>query len=232
MRKIAISDIHGCAITFKALVEDRLQLTKTDELFLLGDYVDRGPNSKGVFDYIFQLQNDGYTVRCLRGNHENMMLDARSGSPADFDHWRDNGGDSTLASFGILFDLNKIPEKYWQFCETLPYYFELDQHLLVHAGFNFLHPRGPLKDEDSMVWIRNWYEDLDREWLGNRIIIHGHTPRNRRQIEAWPMTQSEIPILNIDCGCFFTGQMCAYDMSNDRLYFQENLDMSTEEYWY
>lgn len=232
MRQLAISDIHGCAITFKALVEKTLSLTRKDELYLLGDYIDRGPNSQQVFDYIFKLQEAGYQVHCLRGNHEEMMLDARNGDADDIDHWKSNGGSETLSSFGILYDLQLIPSVYWEFCESLPYYVELDGHFLVHAGLNFQDPDGPLADEESMLWIRNWYPDLDRDWLGDRIMVHGHTPRNRRQIEAWPMIKEDIPVLNIDCGCFFTGEMCAYDMSNDRLYFQKNLDMSSEEYWY
>ena len=232
MRQIAISDIHGCAITLQALVEKRLNLTRRDELYLLGDYIDRGPNSKSVFDYIFRLQAAGYQVHCLRGNHEQMMVDAKVGLVIDMDNWRANGGTVTLESFGSLYDLKRIPKRYWEFCESLPYYFELESHILVHAGFNFEHPDGPLADEDAMIWIRNWYRDLDRDWLGDRIIIHGHTPRNRREIETWPMVKHDIPILNIDCGCFFTGYMCAYDMTNDRLFFQKNLDMSIEEYWY
>lgn len=232
MRQIAISDIHGCAITLQTLVEQQLTLTKRDKLYLLGDYIDRGPNSKNVFDYVFRLQAAGYQVYCLRGNHEQMMLDARDGYVYEVDNWRANGGTTTMESFGSLYDLKSIAPPYWNFCENLPFYFELETHVLVHAGFNFVNQDGPLADEDAMIWIRNWYQDLDREWLGDRIIIHGHTPRNRREIEAWPLTKQEIPILNIDCGCFFTGEMCAYDMTQDRLYFQKNLDMSIEEYWY
>ncbi|MCC6412552.1 MAG: metallophosphoesterase, partial [Saprospiraceae bacterium] len=65
MKKYAISDIHGCNKTFLALLEN-LDFSKADELYLLGDYVDRGPDSKGVFDTIFRLQSEGYKVQCLR----------------------------------------------------------------------------------------------------------------------------------------------------------------------
>ena len=70
MARWAISDIHGCCQTFRYMVETELQITKEDELFLLGDYIDRGKDSKGVFDYIMQLQNDNFKVQCLMGNHE------------------------------------------------------------------------------------------------------------------------------------------------------------------
>ena len=73
MSKYAISDIHGCIATFKTLL-DKIKFSKEDELYLLGDYIDRGPDSKGVIDHIWYLQKSGYQVHCLRGNHENMLL--------------------------------------------------------------------------------------------------------------------------------------------------------------
>jgi len=71
MRQIAISDIHGCARTFQALL-DKIQLSTNDQLYLLGDYIDRGPDSKGVIDTILGLINAGYRVQTLMGNHEKM----------------------------------------------------------------------------------------------------------------------------------------------------------------
>ena len=74
MRRFAISDIHGCIKTFKTLV-DRIEFSKEDTLYLLGDYIDRGPDSKGVIDHIWKIQEEGYRVHCLRGNHEQMLLE-------------------------------------------------------------------------------------------------------------------------------------------------------------
>ena len=64
-RQIAISDIHGCARTFKKLVLEKVVLDKQDTLFLLGDYINKGPDSKGVLDFIFELKNSGFNVQCL-----------------------------------------------------------------------------------------------------------------------------------------------------------------------
>lgn len=75
MKKYAITDIHGCNKTFQALL-DKIAFTTADALYLLGDYIDRGPDSKGVFDTIFNLQETGHSVHCLRGNHEAMFLDS------------------------------------------------------------------------------------------------------------------------------------------------------------
>ena len=68
MSRYATTDLHGCLHTFRRLVEEKLRLTRQDELYLLGDYVNKGPDSRGVLDYLMQLQAAGYHVRCLRGN--------------------------------------------------------------------------------------------------------------------------------------------------------------------
>src|SRR5688500_13625324 len=75
-RRWVISDIHGCLTTLKTLVEQRISLTKADQLFLLGDYIDRGKHSAGVLDYLMGLVSEGYQIYPLLGNHEQMLLDA------------------------------------------------------------------------------------------------------------------------------------------------------------
>ncbi len=232
MRNIAISDIHGCLLTFKALLHDKLNLTKKDTLYLLGDYIDRGPNSKGVIDYVWTLQDAGYTVHCLRGNHEQMLLQVRD-NPSLFNWWSRNGGNKALQSFDLWKSYEKIPKRYWDFIENLPYYFELDQYLLVHAGFNF-NRENPFVDTESMLWIRRWYLDFDKDKqasIDNKIIIHGHTPTPKDTIYAMFYSLGSFPVLNIDAGCFVYGDLCAFDMTNGQLYFQENLDMNMDLRW-
>ena len=227
MRKIAITDIHGCSQTFRELVENKVVLDPEDELYLLGDYIDRGPDSKGVLDYIFDLMEEGYNVFCLKGNHEEMLLNAAF-NRGEVDIWLYNGGRETLESFGVK-DASKIGERYLKFLQNLDYYYEVDNYILVHAGLNFkgndhkeeggflwrLH--NPLRDFRSMMWIRHWYKDIDWKWLKDRIVIHGHTPV--RSEEIWDMYDllDQDQVLGIDNGCFakFTeglGQLCAFDM--------------------
>ena len=67
-----IPDIHGCAKTLKVLLENMLKVTKNDQLYFLGDYIDRGPDGKGVIDYLMHLQKEEYNVLLLKGNHEDM----------------------------------------------------------------------------------------------------------------------------------------------------------------
>jgi serine/threonine protein phosphatase 1 len=87
--RYVISDIHGCFKTFKQLVEEVVKLTKSDQLFLLGDYVDRGPSTVAVLDYIMELIESGYHIYPLRGNHEDDLLEFAKGEPR-FLLWRLN----------------------------------------------------------------------------------------------------------------------------------------------
>jgi serine/threonine protein phosphatase 1 len=240
MRSIAVSDIHGCLRTFRKLLEDVVQFTRDDQLFLLGDYVDRGPDSKGVLDYIMDLPAQGYKVQCLKGNHEDMLVRA-STEPTETAQWIFNGGQEALDSFGAN-DPTHIPGRYLEFVKNLDFYIETGNYLLVHAGLNFVtdsqaaessqflwRVHNPLADKKAMLWIRNWYNDIDWNWLKDRVIIHGHTPVTTEEI--WDMYDhlEEDQILDIDNGCFAKhrpgyGKLVAFDMTNRRLHIQDNID--------
>ena len=220
MKKIAISDIHGCLKTFKSLLNE-VAFSTNDRLYLLGDYIDRGEHSKGVIDYIFQLKKEGYEVHCLRGNHEQMMLNALRGTHQDKQLWLRNGGDATLNSFGLE-NIEAVSKKYIDFLHELGYYFEVDEYILTHAGLNFDHP-DPLEGFFSMLWIRNWYKDINYDWLDDRIIVHGHTPLPIGVLEEGFDKLEINQFLDIDGGCVFRnirpnmGYMCAFDMTNREL---------------
>jgi serine/threonine protein phosphatase 1 len=220
MRQFAISDIHGCVATFKALLQ-QINFRKGDELYLLGDYIDRGPDSKGVIDHIWDLQATGHTVFCLRGNHEELLINAS----VDIHQrvvWAANGGTQTLQSFEVN-TYKKIPEQYTYWMSQLPFYLEVGEFILVHAGLNF-KMTDPLKDKETMLWIRHWYPSLNREWLKNRIIIHGHTPLPKTEIEQMHHQLDDFPVLDIDGGCTFVernyGWLCALELGTKDLYFE------------
>ncbi len=225
MRKIAISDIHGCCQTFKQLLEN-IQLQKEDELYLLGDYIDRGPESKQVIDHIWSLQRRGYQVHCLRGNHEQLMLNAR----ADYRKsriWLINGGETTMDSFRAT-SLEEIDDRYWQFMENLPYYFEVDNYILVHAGLNFMI-EDPFEGKEGMIWIRNWYGNINKAWLGDKIIVHGHTVTESLKVANAIQNFDNIPVIDIDAGCYVTalpqyGHLCAFDLTSQEIHLQKNID--------
>lgn len=230
MTKFAVSDIHGCAKTFVALL-DKIALSKNDEIYLLGDYIDRGPDSKAVFDEIFRLQNEGYRVRCLRGNHEQILLRSLY-DPMGLENWLLTDGKKTMDSFGVE-STGDIPGLYLDFMRELDYYLEVDEFILVHAGLNF-NLFDPLQDDRDLLIIRRWYDQIRYDWLDGRIVLHGHTPMPWYDIQGQLALLETQRYLDLDAGCVYAGSdrqdraglgtLCAFDMSNRRLIFQVNVD--------
>ena len=225
-RKIVIADIHGCIDTLESLL-DKIKLSQLDELFFLGDYIDKGWNSKGVIDKISSLKKSGYSIVTLLGNHEKILIEQYEESVKI--NLRGVGDSRLLNSFGIS-NLKDIPEEYINWCRDLPFYHIVENYILVHAGLNFNY-LDPLKDEKDIIWIRNWYSQINKDWLGNRIIIHGHTPQTKMETTGQFRNRNKNKVLNLDCGAFLTryknkglGYLCAFDLTNDKLYFQENID--------
>ena len=222
MARYALTDIHGCARTFKALVQEQLKLQKTDELYILGDLVNKGPDSKGVIDFILHLRNQHYQVHCLRGNHDDMLLkSAKKGAralnltPAE--------EELTLQSFDIS-DFEDLPKKYKAFLKGLPYYLELPDYYLVHAGFDFKQSN-IFKDTNAMMNIRDY--KVDWEKLGHKRLLHGHTPTALHSIKkAVSHGDSQI---NLDAGCAYYknatyGNLVALDLDSQELFVQPNED--------
>lgn len=227
MRRFAISDIHGCADTFQKLLK-QIRLQKEDELFLLGDYIDRGPDSKGVLDHIFALQDSGYAVHCLRGNHEQLLLNVLSDS-SYWDNFMRSGGMHTLRSFSVSTP-EAIEPVYLNFIQTLPHYLEIPDFILVHAGLGFEDGADPLSLTHDMLWIRNWYEHIRYDWLGTRYIVHGHTPVFPAAIQVQATRLRAFQYMGIDAGCAYIkhpefGFLCALDLDAHTLSFQKNEEM-------
>lgn len=193
-RIFAVGDIHGCSNTFKRLLLDKIKIQKSDIIYCLGDYIDRGIDSKGVIDFILDLRAKGYTVYTLRGNHEQMMLDAPL-SKEKWNHWIKNGGTEALKSFNIT-SIDDLPAKYLDFLESTELYIETDDFIFVHAGLNF-NIENPFSDKVSMLWTRDDYVDSAK--INNKTIIHGHTPVSLAKIQ----NQSNKNNINIDGGCVF-----------------------------
>lgn len=225
MRQIAITDIHGCNRTFRSLL-NKIGLNKEDELFLLGDYIDRGPDSKGVIDTIFKLMDDGFQVTCLRGNHEQMFLDisqAAPGSPLNLYP----GLVETLVSFNARHPKDISP-RHLEFMNNLAFYHEVEGYILVHAGLNFNLP-DPFMDKQAMIWERYWYTKVNKNWVNNRVILHGHTPTKIEEILRMYESMNDMFALILDSGCVFRMEgmhhLTAFDMTKRELHFQPNVDI-------
>lgn len=196
MRTFAISDIHGCSALFDQALK-KMELSKDDRLIILGDLINKGPDSKGVLDRVLELQRGGFQVQCLLGNHEKMFLDAVL-SVYNQRVWLTNGGEQTLASFGVT-AVEMIPPEYISMIGGFRYFIETPDYVLVHAALNMNLP-DPFKDKTTMLWEKDSAKYLNQEWLGSRKLIHGHKPRTRQEIAA--MVENKSGIICIDNGSF------------------------------
>jgi len=222
-RKLVIGDIHGCIKTFKALL-NKVNFQKSDNLFLIGDYVDRGPDSKGVIDYIMLLIENDYNIFPLMGNHEDDLLTLHKyNKPSLFHEYSKTNGSNNLISNDF-----KIDQKYIDFFASLPLYYELKSFLIVHAGFNF-KSNNPFSNKDSMLWIRDF--EYDKNKTNGKTIIHGHEPTELNEIENSIKNKSKI--ICLDNGCVFAtkkfdefGSLLCLDLNNYQLYIQSNIDFN------
>ncbi|MEK4300379.1 metallophosphoesterase family protein [Oceanobacillus sp. FSL W8-0428] len=188
-RILAISDIHGC---YKELVE-LLQLNdynpEEDQLILLGDYIDRGPESKQTVTYIMKLVDEGAIA--LRGNHDQMFIEfIFSNNPDKQRRYLINGGMTTLETYvGEDYFPNNAAEEHLhsakqlikekdsehlEFLSNLPYYYETEKHLFVHAGINPLLADWRDTPDYDKIWIRQEFLGVDHPY--DFTVVHGHTP--------------------------------------------------------
>jgi serine/threonine protein phosphatase 1 len=237
MRTWVIPDVHGCLLTLRTLVEDLIGLQKEDTLIFLGDVIDRGPDSKGVIDYILQLGKSGIKTTVIKGNHEEYMakvfreeqsksrlrkiLGMKSSSLKD---WMQYGGETTLQSFNA-YTVNAIPEMYIEWIESLEFYLKWEKFLIVHAGFNF-EIDDIFSDTQSMMWIREY--KIDPAKLGNRKIIHGHVPVALDFIHQ-SIVSNSFQFIDLDNGVYLTdkpgfGNLLALELNTMELLVQPNLD--------
>ena len=168
-RLIAIGDIHGEVEKLNSLI-DRLDLQKQEKVIFLGDYIDRGLNSKAVIERILDLSKK---IECvfLKGNHEDMLLKTKiTQSQDDIEHWLLSGGISTYDNYG---DYPAIFNTHGKFLDSLKLYHIEQNYMFVHAGIN---PKKELSEQtkDDLLWIRE--ELLDNSHNLPYKIIFGHTP--------------------------------------------------------
>lgn len=181
-RTIAIGDIHGCSVALNALL-DAIAPRSDDVIVTLGDYVNRGPDSRGVLDRLIALERECTLVPIL-GNHDQVLLAALAAEPRALSDLIDMGGRSTLASYGAgriaEADLARIPPEHRAFLERCRDYYETDTHIFVHAQYV---PYESM-DEQSPVWLR--WESLrdgipDPHVSGKRAIV-GHSSQKSGEI--------------------------------------------------
>ena len=172
-RTFVVGDIHGCLSMLARLMDKIDWRAEQDNLIFLGDYVDRGADSKGVVDFILELRRISPHVQCLVGNHEELFLDFLNGG--SLQAFLANGGLRTMESYKLKDHPEKpsIPAEHLRFFESLHPWIELQEYYLVHAGFR------PGVDMDKqaledMIWIREPFIFSDYDF--GKPVIFGHTP--------------------------------------------------------
>ena len=175
----AIGDIHGCADQLRRLLERLPFDAGRDTLVFLGDYLDRGPDVKGVLDQLCRLRAEGVHLQALMGNHEYLLLEYhRSQDAALLPYMRRLGMEKTLESYGgaslaELGALAYMPAEHRDFLASLLPYWETDEYIFVHAGLRFGHPLSE-QDLSDLCEVREPFLSDERDY-GKRIIF-GHTP--------------------------------------------------------
>ncbi len=238
MKTWVIPDLHGCARTLRVLVEEKIVPAGGDQFYFLGDYLDRGPDPKGVMDYIMYLKESGHVVRVLKGNHEEYLLlanqmekERKSKFPLFrnknrlFSEWMRHGGGDTMRSFGVK-TVTSIPEKYIDWLESLELYIETDDYVIVHAGLNF-DRRDPFEDEHAILWTMSFKPQPEK--IENRTIIHGHVPVSIDFLKHC-LDHPEKKYIPLDNGCYLPhrsgmGHLVALELRSRTLVLQRNVEV-------
>ncbi|MFJ8531309.1 metallophosphoesterase family protein [Bacillus sp. NPDC094106] len=228
-RILVISDIHGEIEKFEKLLVEAKYNAKEDQLILLGDYVDRGPNAKAVIEKVKQLKKEGAFV--LKGNHEDMMIKAlTTNEEKSWNHWvKRNGGDQTLYSYGFLeseiaviegaFEKpilkSDILEEHLNFIQELDHFIETEEYIFVHAG---VEPTKKVADSEpyTLMWIRN---EFHSGYDGEKIVVFGHTEtKTLHGDNNCNVYFGNNRIIGIDGGAVYGGQLNCLELPSQNVY--------------
>lgn len=229
----AIGDVHGLASRLESLHEQILDhhrshyQGRTLTIVHLGDYVDRGGDSRGVIDIIRALEHSAFgrqdfNVLSLRGNHEQMMLDALAGDPSSLDVWLNNGGRATLRSYtrpGLDVDdvMYRFPHAHRAWLEALPVIIHDAGRkiVFVHAGVNPL--TFPDCEPNHYMWTRSARFFDPSRWVENSAmdgytVVHGHTPTP----DFHPECVGGGRRINVDTGAVYGGKLTAVVLADQK----------------
>ena len=203
MEKIfAIGDIHGCFDKLRALM-DKIKIdVDNDILLFLGDYIDRGPNSFDVVEYLIDLKKHFQKIIFLKGNHEEMLKKYLEGK--DRLTYLINGGQPTLESYmerSRTAGSPPIPQKHLDFFESLSFYYQTDNYIFVHAGLRE-NISLEMQDPADLLWIREDFVSSDFDF-GKRVIF-GHTP--------YPEPLVEPNKIGIDTGAVYGNKLTCVEL--------------------
>jgi serine/threonine protein phosphatase 1 len=203
-RILAIGDIHGCFQSLMTLVEN-IPITDSDLVISLGDIIDRGPSSCEVVEWLRNRSQQPGQLITLLGNHERMLLDARS-DPILEKQWLKCGGKETLCSYSALGDsgqLSDVPDNHWDFLESLVKYHEIDSHFFVHGC---AYPDYALDEQPDYMLLWETFDQAAPHQSG-KIMVCGHTPQRSglpfsrgyaQCIDTWVYGNGWLTCLNVN----------------------------------
>jgi serine/threonine protein phosphatase 1 len=201
----AVGDIHGCK---KALMEliDKIHLTTEDTLVFLGDYIDRGPDSKGVIEFLLDLSVRHEKTIFIKGNHEWMFQRFYTNrDPNSWELWEYNGARKTIETYG---DIDKIPREHLEFIENTKLYHVEKNFFFVHGGVKPNVEIEAQKEED-MLWIRDEFI-YSKNPLNGYVVVFGHTPMEE------PLIQDDK--IGIDTGCVYGGKLSCVRLEDKKIF--------------
>lgn len=226
MRTIVIGDIHGCYNELVSLYSDLVSSGKynkdTDRLIFLGDYIDRGKDSKLVVKFIRNLQKENNNVIALMGNHEDMLLEYYKGLGKA---WTWNGSKSTLKSYKSHKGFNKQLEDDIKWMENLPLYYEDEYFIYVHAGVDVDKPLEK-QNKDTLLWIREDFIYSEKKY--HKKVIFGHTPTVNLIGEYKPV-HTFADNIGIDTACVYGGVLSALIIEDDKIKGYYQIEKEKEE---
>jgi serine/threonine protein phosphatase 1 len=202
-RLIAIGDIHGCSNALESLIE-ALAPTPRDTVVTLGDYIDRGPDSRGVIDQLIQLAKRTNLI-ALQGNHEQMMLEVISGD-APYQGWVQHGGVETLDSYGFDGRLDFLPDDHRDFFDSMVDYYETDTHFFLHANYE-----ADVSLDQQLIEVIRWRslrDGIPDPHFSGKIGVVGHTANPDGQILDLGY------LVALDTFCYGGGLLTAMDFAS------------------
>ena len=201
-RFIAISDIHGELKKLESVLS-KINPCPDDTFVFLGDYIDRGPDSKGVVNKIIEISKNFKTITLI-GSHEYALLHAPKDDYYHYLFWN-YGGPATVKSYGGNFD--NILSVHGDFYKNLKFYHLTEEYLFVHAGIN---PRYSLENQSEvdLVYIRSTFYN-NKHHLKQKIIF-GHTEFEK------PLIQDDKICIDLGCGKYKNAKLCALILNNGK----------------
>ena len=206
-RTLAIGDIHGCTPALEAVLA-AADPRPEDTVVTLGDYVDRGPDSKGTIRRLLELATRCRLIPIL-GNHDWMVLDLAGGNMAGFADWLRFGGEATLASYDCA-SPEEFPAEHLEFLRGCRKYHETDRHFFVHASYIKELPLDKQPDE-VLLWDSLRYRLPGPHCSGKRAIV-GHTSQKNGEILDLD------DVMCIDTWVYGDGWLTMMDLDNDQVW--------------